>query len=125
MRRTNGLAIAFFIAAFAAGGVAGVVTDRWVLRKRMQQEWMDPQAMRGRLADYLNLSPTQRAALDSILDDRERARDSLMTPVRPGLDSLGTVVRQRIRQLLTPEQHAIYDQMVREREDARRQEKQR
>lgn len=123
MRRTNGLAIAFFIAAFAAGAAAGVMADRLLLRERVQQQWADPQAMRARLADDLRMTAVQRLSLDSILDDRERVRDSLMTPVRPGLDSLGTVVRQRIRQLLTPEQQATYDQMLREREDARRQEK--
>jgi hypothetical protein len=46
-----------------------------------------------------------------------------MAPVRPKLDSLGSATRQRIRQLLTVEQQATYDQMLREREDARREEK--
>lgn len=46
-----------------------------------------------------------------------------MSPVRPQLDSLGAQARQRIRQLLTSEQQATYDQMLREREEARRQEK--
>jgi Spy/CpxP family protein refolding chaperone len=46
-----------------------------------------------------------------------------MVAVRPSLDSLGAATRQRIRHLLTPEQQATYDQMLREREEARRQEK--
>ncbi len=80
--------------------------------------------MRARLADDLGLDATQRVQLDSILDDRNRQVDSVMAPVRPQLDSLGAAARQRIRQLLTPEQQATYDQMQRAREDARRQEKQ-
>lgn len=122
-RRTNGLAIAFFIAAFVAGAAAGVTVDRWMDRERVEQQWGSPQAMRARLADDLGMSAEQRLQLDSVLDDRDRQRDSLMAPVRPSLDSLGAATRQRIRQLLTPEQQATYDQMLREREDARRQER--
>ena len=125
MRRTNGYAIAFFIAAFAAGAAAGVVTDRMLQRERMEQQWGDPRAMRTRLADDLRMNAAQRAQLDSILDDRNRQSESMMSPVRPQLDSLGTQTRQRIRQLLTSEQQATYDQMLRERDEARRQEKQR
>lgn len=123
MRRTNGYAVAFFIAAFAAGAAAGVVTDRALERGRMEQHWNDPRAMRTRLADDLRMDAVQRAQLDTILDERNRQSDSLMSPVRSQLDSLGSQTRQRIRQLLTSEQQATYDQMLREREDARRQEK--
>jgi Spy/CpxP family protein refolding chaperone len=123
MRRTNGYAVAFFIAALLAGAAIGAAADRAVLRERMQREWGDVRAMRARLADDLSMDASQRARLDSILDDRNRQVDSLMAPVRPQLDSLGAAARQRIRQLLTPEQQATYDQMQREREEARRQEK--
>lgn len=123
MRRTNGYAVAFFIAAFIAGAAAGAAADRALLRERMEREWGDVRAMRARLADDLGMDASQRATLDSILDDRNRQVDSVMGPVRPKLDSLGSAARQRIRQLLTPEQQATYDQMQREREEARRQEK--
>lgn len=124
MRRTNGLALAFFIAAFAAGAAVGVVADRSVQRARSLRQWGDQRAMRTRLADDLGMSAAQRASMDSLLDDRNRQYDSLMAPVRPTLDSLGAVTRQRLRQLLTSEQQATYDQIQREREDARRREKQ-
>lgn len=123
MRRTNGLALAFFVTAFAAGAAVGVVTDRYVTRERSERQWNDPRAMRDRMADDLGMSADQRLALDTVLDARNREYDSLMTPVRPALDSLGAATRQRIRQLLTPEQQATYDQIQREREEARRQEK--
>lgn len=123
MRRTNGYAVAFFVAALLAGAAIGAAADRAILRERMQREWGDARAMRARLADDLGMDASQRARLDSILDDRNRQVDSLMAPVRPQLDSLGAAARQRIRQLLTPEQQATYDQMQREREEARRQEK--
>ena len=124
MRRTNGLALAFFIAVFAAGTAVGVVTDRYVQRERLQRQWGDQRAMRNRLADDLGMTDAQRASMDSLLDDRNRQYDSLMAPMRPTLDSLGAATRQRLRQLLTPEQQATYDQIQREREEARRREKQ-
>ncbi len=123
MRRTQVLALAFFVTAAAAGAVAGIAVDRLILRERMERQWGDQRAMRARFADDLRMDSTQRIQLDSVLDDRNRQQDSLMGPVRPSLDSLGAATRQRIRQLLTPEQQATYDQMLREREDARRQEK--
>jgi Spy/CpxP family protein refolding chaperone len=123
MRRTNGYAVAFFIAAFAAGAAAGVVTDRALQRERMERQWGNPRAMRDRMAEDFGMDGTQRAKLDTILDNRNRQYDSLMSPVRPQLDSLSAQTRQRIRQLLTPEQQATYDQTLREREEARRQEK--
>ena len=123
MRRTTGLAFAFFLAAGVAGAALGVAGDRWLLRERLERQWMDQRAMRARLADDLGLDDVQRAQLDSVLDDRNRLNDSLLAPVRPSLDSLGAATRQRIRLLLTPEQQATYDQMLRERDEARRQEK--
>lgn len=125
MRRTNGLALMFFAAVFAAGAAVGVVADRYIQRGQVMRQWGDQRAMRARLADDLGMSAEQRASMDSLLDDRNRQYESLMAPVRPTLDSLGTATRQRLRQLLTPEQQATYDQIQREREDARRREKQR
>ena len=123
MRRTNGLALAFFVTAFAAGAAVGVTTDRYLERERNERQWNDPKAMRKRLADDLGMSDTQRVSLDSLLDDRNRQYDSLMALVRPQLDSLSSATRLRLRQMLTPEQQATYDQIQREREEARRQEK--
>lgn len=124
MRQTNGWALALFVAVFVAGAAVGVATDRYLQREQVQRQWGNQRAMRTRLADDLGMSTEQRASLDSLLDDRNRQYDSLMAPVRPTLDSLGAATRQRIRQLLTPEQQATYDQIQREREEARRREKQ-
>ena len=37
-----------------------------------------------------------------------------MAPVRPATDSVNAQARQRLLQLLTPEQKSIYDQMQRD-----------
>lgn len=123
MTRTKGWALAFYLGAVAAGAVIGITVDRWILRERLVNQWDDPRAMRVRLADELKLDASQRAALDTILDTRNRRYDDLMAPMRPRLDSVSVLARQQIRDLLTPEQRSTYDQMQREREAARRQEK--
>jgi hypothetical protein len=123
MTRTKGWALAFYLGAVAAGAAVGVTVDRWMLRERLVNQWDDPRAMRVRLADELHLDASQRAALDTILDTRNKRYDELMAPMRPRLDSVSVLARQQIRDLLTPEQRSAYDQMQREREAARRQEK--
>lgn len=123
MKRTKGMALSFYMVAVAAGAAAGVTLDRWVLRERLVNEWADPRAMRAKLANDLKLDATQRVRLDSILDARNRRFDELMAPTRPLLDSVTVNARRQIRELLTSEQRIIYDQMQREREEARRQEK--
>lgn len=123
MTRTKGMALAFYMVAVAAGAAAGVTLDRWVLRERLVNEWADPRAMRAKLANDLKLDATQRVRLDSILDARNRRFEELMAPTRPELDSVTVNARRQIRELLTAEQQTIYDQMQREREEARRQEK--
>ena len=124
MSRTKRLALAFYVAAVAVGAMVGVTLDRWILRESLVSLWGDQRAMRARLADELRLDATQRAALDTILDHRNKRYNDLMEPVRPQIDSVGDAARAQIRQLLTPEQQTIYDKMQREREAARRQEKQ-
>jgi hypothetical protein len=123
MMRTKGMALAFYLLAMAAGGAIGVTVDRWVLRERLVNEWANPRAMRAKLANDLKLDATQRVRLDAILDTRNRRFDELMAPTRPMLDSVSVDARRQIRDLLTPEQQTVYDQMQREREEARRQEK--
>ncbi len=123
MSRTKGMAVAFYLVAMVAGAAIGITVDRWVLRERLVKEWADPRAMRTKLADDLGMDAAQRAKLDTILDARNQRYDSLMTPLRPAFDSVSAEARQRIRELLTPGQQAIYDQMQREREASRRQEK--
>lgn len=123
MTRTKRLALAFYVGAVAAGAAIGITVDRWILRERLVSQWEDAKAVRTRFSDELRLDAAQRAVLDTILDGRDRVYDALMAPVRPQIDSVRADARQQIRQLLTPEQLAIYDKMQADREAARRQER--
>jgi hypothetical protein len=123
MTRTKGLAAAFYLTAVLVGAAIGVTVDRWVLRESWTREMRDPRAMRGRIAEELAFDSTQRAGLDSLLDTRNRRMDSLMAPVRPGIDSVSREAREAFDRLLTPEQRTKYEQWRREREAGRRQER--
>ena len=53
-------------------------------------------------------------AVDSILDQRNKRIETLLAPVQPQLDAVKDSARMRIRQRLTPEQQAKYDEIVKE-----------
>ncbi|MGH7654066.1 MAG: hypothetical protein ACREN6_05320 [Gemmatimonadaceae bacterium] len=112
MTRTKTVVLAFYLGAALAGAAIGVAVDRFVVRE--QPHWYDRHEMRTRFFDDLHLTPAQRDSATSIFDERNR-RDSILTaPVRPAMDSASDRVRQRLLQLLTPEQKSIYDQMQRD-----------
>ena len=112
MTRTKSIALAFYLGAALAGAAIGVSVDRLLVRG--QPRWYDRREMRTRFFDDLHLSAAQRDSANAIFDERNR-RDSILTaPVRPAMDSANALSRQRLLQLLTPEQKSIYDQMQRE-----------
>jgi Spy/CpxP family protein refolding chaperone len=120
MTRTNGLALAFYLAAAVAGVALGVALDRWLFPTSSVR--VTGRAMRERFAKDLKLTVEQHAAVDSILDTRQRAESVLVVPIRPQLDSIRAEARQKISALLTPEQQRVYEQMQRDQK-ARAQEK--
>lgn len=120
MTRTKGLAIAFYVGAVVAGATIGIAVDRAVYRERLEERMRDPNAWREDFARELGLDATQRSAMDSIIDARDQSMEAVWEPMRPQFDSLRNDARARIRQLLTPEQQAKYDEMQRAREAARR-----
>lgn len=123
MTRTKSLAAAFYLAAVLVGAALGVTADRWIIRDRWTREMRDPRAMRNRIGNELKFDSAQRAGLDSILDTRNRRMDSLMAPVRPGIDSVSREAREAFDRLLTSEQRTRYEQWRRDRDAGRHQER--
>jgi Spy/CpxP family protein refolding chaperone len=119
MTRTKSLALAFYLGAALAGAAVGVSVDRLVVRA--QPRWWDQAAMRKHTFDELKLTLVQRDSVGRIYDERDKKQALLIAPLRPSLDSASVEARQRISQLLTPEQKAIYDQMQRVRDSTRAQ----
>jgi hypothetical protein len=110
MQQSKNLAIAFLLGAVVVGGALGFTADRVMLRDRISR----PEGGRPSLADRLQLDVTQRARLDSIIDERHRRMDLVMSPVRPTLDSIKQRARDEIRLILTPTQLAEFEKVLAE-----------
>lgn len=116
MQRSKHLALMFLLGAVLVGGALGFTADRYMLRDAGR----DPRSSRALLYDRLELSTAQRAAMDSILDDRHRQYKALLEPVRPQMDSIRFRARAQIRALLTPEQLERFEQILDDNKDGRR-----
>ena len=110
MQHSKNLAIAFLLGAVLVGGALGFTADRMMLRDRISR----PEGGRPSLADRLQLDATQRARLDSLLDDRHRRMNLVMATVRPTLDSIRAGSRDEIRLILNPTQRAEFEKVLAE-----------
>jgi hypothetical protein len=118
MQRSKNLAMMFLLGAVLVGGALGFTADRVWMRDAACN---DPRASRALLYERLELNETQRAAWDSILDDRHRQFETLFKPIRPQMDSIRTRSRAQLRALLTsPEQRARYDAIIADRPNEKR-----
>lgn len=72
------------------------------------------------LTRELKLSAAQVQQVDQIFDDSAKSFSELRKQVDPQFDSIRARTRDRIRQILTPEQVAKFDQMVRQFDERRR-----
>jgi Spy/CpxP family protein refolding chaperone len=129
MQQSKWYALLFLIGAFVAGAAVGVAGDRTVEHSRPMDR--GPRSPLDRMSRDLNLTPAQRAAFDTILENRRKQMRQLFAPIRPQMDSLmrlSEVARdsthQQLRRVLTPEQTVKFDKMHEEAKkrgaDARR-----
>ena len=110
MQRSKQQALMFLLGAVLVGGVLGFSAERVLGHDRDQHSW----AARTRFYDDLALSAGQRAAMDSVLDHKNRQIDSVMQPIRPHLDSIRSSARQQYQKIMTPQQWANFRARVRE-----------
>ena len=110
MQQSKNLAIAFLLGAVVVGGALGFTADRMYLRDRISR----PEGGRPSLADRLQLDATQRSRQDSVIDNRHKRYDIIMSAVRPALDSLKEDTRDEIRLILNPTQRAEYEKVLAE-----------
>lgn len=129
MQRSKWFALIFLLGAFVAGAAIGVAADRAMRHQRPGAH--GPRSPLDRMAHDLNLTAAQRAAFDTILENRQKQMRGLFAPIRPQMDSLmalSKVVRdsthEQLRRVLTPEQREKFDKMHEEAKkrgaDARR-----
>ncbi|HEU4628539.1 MAG TPA: hypothetical protein VFS08_02305 [Gemmatimonadaceae bacterium] len=111
MTRPKSVALAFLTGAVLVGGLLGFTADRLV-GERLCERQGDQRRTREQLAADLGLDPAQRVVFDSLLDARVRRLRALYATVRPQADSLYNDSHDQIRRILTPEQRARYEELV-------------
>jgi Spy/CpxP family protein refolding chaperone len=110
MQRSKQQALMFLLGAVLVGGVLGFSAERVLGRSHNERSW----AQRTALYDDLALTPDQRSAVDSLMDDRNRRVDSLLGPVKGQIDSIRASARAQFYKILTAEQRAKFEARVRE-----------
>ena len=129
MQRSKWYALLFLLGAFVAGAAIGVAADRAMRHGRPGAH--GPRSPLDRMARDLNLTTAQRAAFDTILENREKQMRQLFAPIRPQMDSLMALSKgvrdsthEQLRRVLTPQQRETFDKMHEEAKkhaaDARR-----
>jgi hypothetical protein len=132
------LAIALYMGiVFASGGVLGWFGQRTYHETTVgaKQATKDPQELRKRIiAEYqrrLQLSPDQETKLTIILDDT-RAQFGIVfqaqqkesrAKAEPEYQRIRQAQIERVREMLSPQQKIEYEQMRKEREEKRQQDK--
>jgi Spy/CpxP family protein refolding chaperone len=126
MQRSKLLALVFLIGTLIVGGAIGFTVDRLLVRNACKN-MTDRKSLRRTLADRLELTPTQRVAVDSILDKRHRDMNAVYDVVRPQiqpkLDSIRAAARVEISKVLDARQQARFQQMIEESKRAEAQKK--
>ena len=117
VQRTKSLAVMFLLGATLAGGALGFSADRMMSHARVGTK--DRLSVRDQLSADLSLTPGQRAAVDSILDDRHRQFAEAMKPIRPRLDSIRLNARSQIMNHLDAAQQDRFRRMLEEMEERR------
>jgi hypothetical protein len=110
MQRSKQQALMFLLGAVLVGGVLGFSAERVMVRVNKDHSW----AARTAMYDDLGLSLAQRAAMDSVIDEKNRRVDSLLKPVRSQIDSVRANVRTQFYRIFTPEQRSKFEARVRE-----------
>src|SRR6058998_1871460 len=110
MQRSKQQALMFLLGAVLVGGVLGFSAERVMLHTSKDHSW----AARTAMYDDLDLSPTQRAAMDSVIDEKNRRVDSLLKPVKQQIDSVRANARTQFYRIFTTEQRAKFETRVRE-----------
>jgi len=108
MQRSKQQALAFLLGAVLVGGVLGFSAERvlghepdhWVSRDKMYKD--------------LDLTPQQQTAMDSVLDESNRAREVVLKPVKPQLDSIKAATRSQFYRIFSPDQRARFQKRLAE-----------
>ena len=117
------------LAVFALGAVTGVLVDRKTARRHGDRRveargrvpaWLnrpesEHRAYWNRIHDRLDLTPEQRAAVDTLLSRRARQLEAARHRMEPEMLLIMRTTREQIDSLLTPEQRSRLEEIRKER----------
>lgn len=116
MQRSKWYALVFLLGAFIAGAAIGYAAERAMGHGRQSRH--GSHSPLDRMSRDLDLTPQQRAAFDTILENREKQMRQLFAPIQPQMDSLikigkviGDSTHQQLKRVLTPEQQVKFDRI--------------
>ncbi|MBP2646494.1 MAG: hypothetical protein H6Q77_118 [Gemmatimonadetes bacterium] len=114
-------AAALLLATFVLGAAAGAALMAYATHPPASPPG------KGRSAWYLDhltrnlaLTPVQQDSVKAVLDRYTPAMDSLMSEIRPRLDTVRTAMRSEIARFLDPRQQKEYDEMRQKHERERK-----
>jgi hypothetical protein len=108
VRRVRMRALILLVIVFVVGLLLGAAEERYRQQQMATTSSSQRHVYPGALA-RMDLSPAQRAVIDSLLD-RERPRnEAIMQRVLPDLRAEADSLRAAIRTVLTPEQQRAFD----------------
>lgn len=113
MMRSKSVALGFLLGTLVCGGALGFSLDR-VLTRGSCDASSDREAFRAYMSSRLQLSASQRDAVDSLLDIRHREMSKIVAPVKPQLDSVREATRSQIKLLLDAGQKRRFEDWVNE-----------
>lgn len=115
-RSTRSLALAFVLGALLVGGVLGFTADRVLGRDDACSRYFTRSELRKRFADRLELTPVQRAKVDTILDAKRSAMDSIQAPVKAAMSAVSDSATRRIEAVLDARQQKEFAEMRADRD---------
>lgn len=117
--RARLLGYGLLAATFVAGALAGAAIDRAVVgadgptEKARDRDRNDRE--RSYIIDRVDMSESQRASIDSILERRVERMRAVWREAEPRLDAITDSARSEIMDVLTPEQQERYKSMLKQR----------
>src|SRR5438132_14361432 len=108
MVASNNQARLITLATYVLGVLTGVLAMNLLAAK--QAAGNNGRRLVDELAKEVKLEPSQRTQVEQILNETRQKYQELQKQVRPQFNEIRLTTRARIRNLLTPEQQARYDE---------------
>lgn len=116
VQRHRAWLVAFVLVVFTAGVAAGVLAAghlRFAPRAGEPRPFLPPPDVVARmLADDLQLTPEQRAALDAIVADKRRSLAARREEMRQRFEQDADSLANDVRQILTPAQREKFEEII-------------